>query len=302
MFGYIRTDTPELKVRENEYYGAVYCGLCKAQGKCTGRCSRMTLSYDAVFLALLRLAVNGERPEIKQGRCIAHPFKKRAYMSYCETLGYCAYAYAILAYGKTADDISDEKGMKKLKALIAKPFTGRMRKKALKKYSELDRKVTEGLRKLSETEKQRLASVDTPADCFGDILADILSFGLEGAKEKIMRNIGRHIGRWIYIVDAADDHGDDVKNKRFNPFICLYGEGVLTEEQKRDIVTSLRLELLSAEPAFDLIDFNNNPNVEGIIKNIIYRGMPDVVDRVLELDGKSKRRKNKKKRGHNENG
>ena len=68
MFGYIRTDTPELRVKENEYYKAVYCGLCRAQGKCTGQCSRMTLSYDMAFLALLRLAVNKDSPIIKKGR------------------------------------------------------------------------------------------------------------------------------------------------------------------------------------------------------------------------------------------
>ena len=291
MFGYIRTDLPELKVRENEYYQAVYCGLCKAQGKCTGQCSRMTLSYDAVFLALLRLAISGECPKIKQGRCIAHPFKKRAYMSYCDTLGFCAYAYAILAYGKTIDDIADEKGMKRLKAKLVKPFTRKMRKKALKRYSELDEKVREGLKKLSETESLKLSSVDAPADNFGEILADIVSFGLDGAEERIMRNIGKHIGRWIYIIDAADDQAEDAKKKRFNPFICLYGNDEMTEEQKMGVATSLKLELLAAEPAFDLIDYGDNVNIEGIIKNIIYSGMPNTVEKVLGINGKSKQKK-----------
>ena len=112
MFGYIRTDVPELRVRENEYYRAVYCGLCRAQGKCTGQCSRMTLSYDMTFLALLRLAISKETPEIKSGRCLAHPFKKRAYVADCDALSYCAYASALLFYGKTVDDILDEKGRK----------------------------------------------------------------------------------------------------------------------------------------------------------------------------------------------
>lgn len=304
MFGYIRTDVPELRVRENEYYRAVYCGLCKAQGKCTGQCSRMTLSYDAVFLALLRLIVTEEQPEIKIGRCIAHPFRKRAYLAYCDSLAYCAYAYAILAYGKTVDDISDEKGMKRLKARLSKPFTKHMRKKALKKnFAELDKAVNDGLKRLSETEKEKLPSVDVPADKFGDILADILSYGLDGNSKRIMRNIGHHIGRWIYIIDAADDHNEDLAKKRFNPFIYLYDGKELTQEQKNDIATSLRLELLAAEPAFDLLDYNCDPNIEEIVKNIIYRGMPDVAERVLEINGKSKHnKKSKKKRGQSGNG
>ena len=302
MFGYIRTDTPELRVRENEYYRAVYCGLCRSLGKCTGQCSRMTLSYDMVFLALLRLAVSGEKPKIKRGRCLAHPFKKRAYIENCDSLSYCAYASALLVYGKNLDDISDERGRKRFKAKLLMPFAKSMRKKALKGYSELDKRIENGLEKLAETERKKLNSVDVPTDCFGDILADILSFGLDGNDEIVMRNIGRHIGRWIYIVDACDDHEEDLKNSRFNPFIYLYNGELLTEEQKRDISNSLRLELLAAEPAFDLIDFSECATVEGIIKNIIYRGMPDVADRVLMLDGKSKFvNKRKNKRGQSEN-
>ena len=289
MFGYIRTDTPELRVRENEYYKAVYCGMCRAQGKCTGQCSRMTLSYDMVFLALLRLAISGENPTIKSGRCIAHPLKRRPYLDFCDSLAYCAYASALLVWGKTADDINDEKGLKRLKARLTKPLARKMRKKALKHYSELDEKINNGLKKLSEVEKEKLPSVDAPATRFGELLADILSFGVEGDNEKILRSIGLHVGKWIYIIDAVDDIEGDLKNSRFNPFICLYGAQNLGEDQKRLVATSLKLELLAAEPAFDLIEFGENPNIEGIIKNIIYRGMPDVVNRILELDGKSKR-------------
>lgn len=288
MFGYIRTDTPELRVLENEYYKAAYCGLCRAQGKCTGQCSRMTLNYDIVFLALLRLAVSGEKPEIRRGRCIAHPFKKRAYIANCEALSYCAYVSALLIYGKTVDDISDEQGFKRFRAALMKPFASNMRKRSLRKYAALDQKITDGLKLLAETERLKLNSVDVPADCFGNILGDILSFDLDGEDEIVMRNIGRHIGRWIYIVDACDDLGDDIKKDRFNPFIYLYGKSELTEEQKRNIADSLKLELLASEPAFDLLNFNENTTIEGIIRNIIYRGMPDVAERVLELDGKSK--------------
>ena len=298
MFGYIRTDTPELRVRENEYYRAVYCGLCRSQGKCTGQCSRMTLSYDMVFLALLRLSVSDEKPEIKWGRCLAHPFKKRAYVANCDALSYCSYAYALLVYGKIKDDISDERGRKRLKAKLIKPIAARMRKKALKNYSLLDERIDVNLKKLAETESKHLNSVDIPADCFGDILADILSFGLDGDDEIVMRNVGKHIGRWIYIVDACDDLADDVKNERFNPLIHLYGDGELSDDVKRDISNSLKLELLAAEPALDLIDFSDRATIEGIIQNIIYRGMPDVADRVLQIDGKTKFvNKRKHKRG-----
>lgn len=281
MFGYIRTDVPEMRVRENEYYRAVYCGLCRAQGKCTGQCSRFTLNYDIVFLALLRMSLEGRQYEIKKGRCIAHPFRKRAYVAYCEPLAYCAYAAAILTHGKIADDLVDEKGLKRLKSSLALPFTSHMRKQALKNYSDLDRHVFDGLKKLSKIEKQKLSSVDIPADAFGDILAEILCYGLDGSDEKIMRNIGRHVGRWIYIIDAADDLEEDIKKNRFNAFECLYG-GKIPDDQKESVVNSLKLELLAAEPAFDLIDYHGLYDIEAIIGNIIYLGMPKTAERVLK--------------------
>ena len=230
---------------------------------------------------------------------MAHPFRKRAYVACCEPLEYSAYASAILTHGKIADDINDEKGMKKLNAQLIKPFTSHMRKKALKKYSELDEKVFTGLKRLSDIEKQNLSSVDIPADAFGDILADILSYGLFGNEAKIMSNIGKHIGRWIYIIDAADDVDEDIKKNRFNAFARLY-EGNIPDEERESIANSLRLELLSAEPAFDLIDYNELYDIEEIIKNIIYRGMPQTAERVLKLKACCGREK--KTKGKNDNG
>ena len=293
MFGYIRTDAPELRVRENEYYRAVYCGLCKAQGKCTGQCSRMTLSYDIAFLALLRIAMEGKPTEIKRGRCLAHPIRARKYVARCAPLDYCAYAAAILTYGKTVDDINDERGFKRFRARLIKPLASGMRRRALKhNYAELDRAVFEGLKRLSDIEKQNLKSVDTPADAFGGILAQIMSYGLSGANKTIMYNIGRHVGRWIYIVDAADDLADDIKKGRYNAFASLYG-GEIPHDQLKSISDSLRLELLAAEPMFDLIDYGSLSNIEGIVHNIIYSGMPDAADSALGLkcNVKKKRRK-----------
>ena len=294
MFGYIRTDLPELRVRENEYYRAVYCGLCRAQGKCTGQCSRMTLSYDIAFLALLRIAIEGKPTQIKRGRCIAHPIRARNYVAFCKPLEYCAYAAAILTYGKTVDDISDERGFKRLRAQLAMPFARGMRRRALKKdYAELDRLVFEGLQKLSDIEKQNLKSVDVPADAFGDILAEIMSYGLSGTDRTIMYNIGRHVGRWIYIVDAADDLGEDIKKHRYNAFSSLYG-GEIPKDQIESVANSLKLELLAAEPMFELLDYSGLANIEGIINNIIYSGMPKAADTALGLRcdiQKNKRRK-----------
>ena len=59
----------------------------------------------------------------------------------------------------------------------------------------------------------------------------------------------------------------------------------------------MKLELLSSEPAFDLIDYESNRTAEGIIKNIIYRGMPQTADEILGLNGKKKSKRKDDKHG-----
>ena len=55
MFGYIRPNKPELLVKEYDLYKSAYCGLCKRMGKDYGRLSRLALSYDGTFLAMLSM-------------------------------------------------------------------------------------------------------------------------------------------------------------------------------------------------------------------------------------------------------
>ena len=286
MFGYVRTHTPEMKVSEYEYYRAAYCGLCRSMGKCTGQCSRMTLSYDFAFLALVRLALSGEKAEIKKRRCIAHPLRKRAMMERNPELDFCAYAAALLTYHKLADDITDERGAKRALARMTRPIARSMRKKAKKRggLKTLDEHISSCLARLSEFEKSKVASVDEPAHIFGELLSEIVAEGFDGAEQKIAKSIGYHVGKWIYITDALDDLGDDIKKKRYNPFILLYG-GELDEERQALVRAALKNELCDAEGAFDLIDFGDNRMLENIICNIIYLGMPMTVDRVMKHDG-----------------
>ena len=81
MFGYVRANKPELKVKELEMYKAVYCTLCKVMGKRYGRFSRFTLSYDFTFLALLNMSLSEKCSGIKKGHCVFNPLKK---CNYCK--------------------------------------------------------------------------------------------------------------------------------------------------------------------------------------------------------------------------
>ena len=293
MFGYVKVNSPELKVKEYEYYRGAYCGLCRSMGKCTGQCSRMTLNYDFLFLAMFRIGMEKVSVSFEQKRCLAHPFKKKNSMCQNPVLDYCANAAALLNYHKIMDDLADEKGMKKLRAIFAKPFVKRARKKALRRgLSELDERIAQNLRKLSELEAQNIASVDVPAEIFGDLLADIVSYGLEGYDARIASIVGKGVGKWIYIIDALDDLPDDAKKNRYNPFLMLYGE-MPEKEALASMEMALKNELCDVESAIELIDFENEM-VQNIIFNILYIGCPAKVREILCGDTEKKKRKNRK--------
>ena len=115
MLGYIRTQGPELRLRDYEIYRALYCGLCRHMGKCTGQCSRFSLSYDFVFLAAVRISILNEPVTTILSRCPVHPLHKRKTVKDSETLKYCADASALLTYHKCRDDLADERGFKKMR-------------------------------------------------------------------------------------------------------------------------------------------------------------------------------------------
>jgi hypothetical protein len=244
----------------------------------------MTLSYDFVFLAATRLALTGERTEVKKQRCFVHPFKKRYTVQRCEALDFCAYAAALLCYHKLADDVSDERGFARLRARSAKLLFGRGFKKARKRYGELADRIAGHLKALSAQEACESAlggGVEQTAAHFGALLCDVLSFGLPEDAARIGAEIGRAVGHWIYLVDAADDLPQDERKNRFNPYLRAYG-GVPDAEAIEGIRIALTAHLCDAERAIALIDSYPHPEVREIIANILYLGMPRVARDVTE--------------------
>lgn len=281
MFGYVLVNKPSLRIREYDYYRATYCGLCHAMGKCTGCLSRMTLSYDMTFFALVRGMLEGERVSFEKKRCIRHPIKRIETVAITPQLEYSAYAGGILSSQKIVDNISDERGAKRALARFLRFFFSKMEKESSKNLPILYRTVSEKLSELDRIEKERTESIDIPANVFADIMAALLSYGFEGEKRIIASNVGKRIGRWVYIVDAFDDYEDDVKSGSYNPFALLYGDGGFSEDNLISISKMLEAELSLALAAIDLVD-DADKNRSEIIRNILCLGMPDSVSRVCE--------------------
>lgn len=301
MFGYIRPLVGDMKVRENEMYRAIYCGLCRAMGQHTGCASRMTLSYDFVFLSAFRAAITGEKFDPQPHRCLMHPVKRRLMAEDNDTFSYCARAAAYLTYAKLEDDLADEAGARRLAAKSLRPAAGHMRKKA-GDNPDLEKGITEALTALRKLEKEESDSIDETAECFGMLLADIFANGLSGNDTRIAREVGRAVGRFIYVIDAADDAPEDGAKDRYNPILRRYGKEILVEREiterngtkktairlkehvAQDIYIAALNDLSRLSAAIELMDFSRcQSEVEGILKNTVYLGMPAELRRVLAI-------------------
>ncbi len=307
MYGYVRPLTGELKVREQQMYRAIYCGLCHSMGNHTGQISRLALSYDLVFLCAFRAAAERVPLTVRKQACILHPLHRRPTVRENPVLAYGAAISALLADGKIRDDLADERGLRRACAAAALPFTSAAYHR-VKDTREFGERVQAHLRRLSELEKNGCDSPDETSLCFGAVLEDIFADGLSGTEERIARTVGRATGQFIYLIDAADDAEKDMKKSRYNPILRCYGNDILVpcdparaaavedgtrhtrkglvlkEEIAEQILIAVCTDLKGAAAAAELLDYSGTaPEAEGIVKNILYLGMPAVARRILHL-------------------
>ena len=281
MFGYVKIYKPECKFREYEYYRGVYCGVCRALGKCGGACARLTLSYDAAFLALVRMALEGEKPRFAKRRCLAHPFRRHAEALPTHALELSARASLMLIDHKNRDDLSDEKGAKRFRAKCLSPVLRGMSRRAARGHEELEARIAQSLRALWEFEAAPTLSLDRPAALFGETTAELLSFGLEGKKQKIARAVGRAVGKWVYLIDALDDFADDLALGRYNPIAAVYGAELSRGQEA--LALALDACLAEAEAALDLVDFPDS-DMRSLADNILLFGMPAVCEKLMKKE------------------
>ncbi len=278
MFGYVRVNKDELKIREYNVYKSYYCGLCKTLKSEYGYFSRFCLNYDSVFLALILSSVTEDNYEAKNEICIAHPTKKTPVLKKNKSLSYSAAAMIILALLKLEDDINDEKS---LKAAFIYILLFRARHKLNKNYKRLFLDCRKQINKLSDLEKNKCSDTDELSHIFAELLKILFSpdFITDEKDSRILSQIGYMLGRFIYILDAYEDIEKDRKKKSFNPF--LLSENKLDNDELFNILT---FDLSSMANSYELLDLKIN---KPILDNIIYLGLSGVLDRVIKGENKN---------------
>lgn len=299
MFGYLRPFVPDLLVREHTLYKGIYCGICKILGKRIGGGARLTLSYDAVFLALLLAAVRGEPFSVAEGRCALHPTKKRPVAGETASITLAAAASCVLFAYKVEDDRKDEHGARLFGAKTALPFVKRQRKKAAallpgdlsalpEAFAALHTAETETALAAASPSEDSGAGIERCADCMGEIMRLLFSAcDGEALASEILGKIGYHIGRWVYFADAADDYDEDLRKGRFNPF---FPEKPAPEA----LVPALECELGAIDGIMSRLRVKEK-DIDGLLRNILSEGLYRAARRIAfgEEDGRQRKDKTK---------
>lgn len=276
MFGYVRPYREELKVREFDAYQAMYCGLCHTMGKRHGFTARMLLNYDFVFLAMLLAPVEA-RPATTFCHCPARlGLRKKCACARSEGLEAAADESVILSYWKLRDNVSDSGFWKGLGARVLSALLRRGYRKAAESRPEFDLEVRTCLEELRRLEQENSASLDRAADTFARILRAAAIPTADDIRNRALGELLYHVGRWIYLVDAWDDLGEDVASGGYNPIHARF-EGKEAGESEY-LRTTLRHSLNLSRSAFALVDFGG---WGGTIENILYLGLPAVEELVF---------------------
>ena len=273
MFGYIRPYRDELKVRQLRDYEALYCGLCRSLGRRHGFVARLFLSYDFTFLAML---LDGDKPGLERCRCPARLWCRRKPCIGNPGVDAAADAGTILAYWKLRDTVVDGSFWARTGARLLSWVLRPSYRRAARRRPAFDRAVQENLERLQALERENCPSLDQTADTFARLLAAAAPSEDCEARRRALEQLLYHVGRWIYLVDAWDDLGEDRGQGSYNPISARFPG---TEEAHRDYLrTTLRHSLNLARSAAALLELGH---WQDTVENILYLGLPAVEELVF---------------------
>lgn len=303
MFGYVRPYKPELLVKEYSQYKAVYCELCRVLGKEYGPLSRLALSYDCAFYALAALSVSEDGVEEQRRRCVCNPLKACTYLpSPGEAYKKAAALCVLLTYHKLRDDLLDEGFWKSLPSRLLLALVKGKAKRAKERYPAMAQAVENCMQSQRQAELDR-AGPDRCAEPTAKLLEAL--FGeLAGCNEQqklALESFGYFLGRWVYLMDAADDLGKDLREGSFNPFIIrlgLEGKKELSPEERSSAEGQCN-EALNATAARLALAMNllEPGRFSPIIENVVAKGLPQVQREILFLHVREKSRRELKELG-----
>jgi hypothetical protein len=287
MIGYIKTFTPELKVKEYTRYNAYYCGICNSIKKRYGQIPRLLLNYDCVFIAVFTDSILKMHVEYEDFRCPMHPIIKKKRVIASSSVDFAADMNIYMAYKKLEDDIADENNiLHSLSRSMIRKYADRIKTK----YPKLTGIIDDNLCRLMQLEKEKCENIDEIADCYANTVKEICIHMLEGEDDGIKRNAGiiaYNIGKWVYVCDAYNDIERDVEKNMYNPYVSRFKDVFSKDIKKFKEDIKERTSFIIYAPMKTVTDLYEDvfeDMCDPIVKNIIYEGIYDKTEKILNGD------------------
>ena len=266
MFGYININKSQLSEEERKAYQAYYCGLCRKLKTNCGVKGQALLTYDMTFLIVLLTGLYEVEDHRKKFTCAIHPTKKQlAYIN--EITDYAADMNVVLAYENFGDDWRDHHSIPKkaYMKVLDKDY-----QRIYLKYPRQVEAIQTYIEKLEEAEEAKEYNIDAVAGLTGEMLG-ILFAWKQDEWQTDLKEFGCYMGKFIYIMDAYEDIGDDVKKKSYNPLIqlmhCCNNDQEKFDKSCRLMMTSM---LSEAAKIFERLPILLHAD---IIRNVLYSGV-----------------------------
>jgi hypothetical protein len=279
MFGYVKTDMPNMFVKDTVLYKAMYCGLCKGIGKACGQRGRMVLNYDLTFLSVFLHNITGIDVKVEKQHCVIHPITKRPIAIPDELTERIGCLNVILAYYKLCDDVIDSKKGRIKRSLIKRAY-----KKAKVKEPELDKIVKDRYDELLKYERINGDSIDFASDPFGKMMQEVVAVLIGEKFTDNISDLSYDLGKWIYLIDALDDFDKDIKKKNYNVLVNAYPnikcKKELVQEKGQDLATIFGSLLSDIDVKVKNVDYKFNHD---LIDNILLRGLFLQTKTVMEI-------------------
>ena len=260
MFGYVTANWKELNKPLQDRYQSVYCGICRRIREQSSNLSRLGLSYDMAFLALLLMSLYEPEETSGGNACMLHPIKKRPWVDN-EYVRYAADMNVALAYYNCLDDWQDDR---KLTAKAMANVFGKGYARIEEQYPRQCAAIRDCIARLSALEKENCPNPDLPAACFGELMGEILVYR-EDLWASHLRRMGMALGRFIYLLDAAVDYPRDKRKGKYNPYLAM---GM--EEDWSRWEEYLLLAMGSCTASYEMLPLVQDKE---LLDNILYSGV-----------------------------
>lgn len=258
MFGYILPNLESLDEEEKVRYRSVYCGVCRSLKVRYGQMSRIGVSYDMAFLALLLGSLYEPEEASGQARCPVHPLAPQRYVRTPFT-DYAADLSVALVYHKCLDDWRDD-ASKRARG-VSLVLSGAYRT-AARLRPEACAIVERAMADVHELEESRVPSPDAVANRFGLMLGDLFAIKDDFWATEL-RRFGARLGKFVYVMDAAMDLEEDRESGSYNPFAARDIDEHAMDEN---------LELLAANmtESFERLPLERDVHV---MRSVLYAGV-----------------------------